>query len=435
MLAFFKVLFLAVVMIGEGAVVSVLPDQSLPEGVGIVGVGTPKSTLLALIGRAESVTEEDTTTARRRHESEDKKSYRISITDKGIKIDAGKDQQFIFEIDSTLISEEVLKRLGESEQELLEKWRSGIVDIPESLMKKLEGLREKRFKQVRGDDLVRFGDDVHVGWDELVRGNVVTIFGEAVIDGKVMGDVLSVMGDVELSSSAIVNGQVISVLGDLSKQEGARVRGETVIVGGGSPNINLGLPVLSAKRKVISVVFRVIMLIVGILLIGIVIAFLPERMEKSSRCVFGSFFKSLGIGALVVFVGSILVGIVCVIFAITVIGIPIAILLGICYAVFFMLGYFVSAFAIGKVVVSKLNLQTKSPFIQGFMGIFLLSLLGLIAKVIAVYPLMGALSSIFSILGGFISFIALLTGVGAIVLSRGGKFALGEEKKVPQELD
>jgi hypothetical protein len=437
MLAFFKVLFVGVVMMAEVIVFSALPDESLTGGSGIRGViDSPKSILLALVSSGESVADEDTTKAENHNESEEEKeSYRISITDKGIKIDAGKGQEFIFELDSTLISGEILKELGESQREILEKWRGGVIDIPESLREKLEGLRERRFKEVRGDDLVRFGEDVHVGWDELVRGDVVTIFGEAKIDGKVMGDVVSVMGDVELSSSAIVNGQVVSILGDLSKEEGARVRGETVMVGHGSPNISLGLPVLSARGKVIRVLIRVIMLIVGILLMGIVIAFLPERMDRSSKCVFGSFFKSLGIGALVVFVGSILVGIVCVIFAITVIGIPIAILLGISYAVFFLLGYFVSAYAIGKVVVAKLNLQTKSLFVRGFIGIFVLCLLGLIARVIDIYPFMDPLSSVFSILGGFISFIALLTGVGAIILSKGGKLTVGEKKKVPQELE
>jgi len=43
-----------------------------------------------------------------------------------------------------------------------------------------------------GEDIVRFGDDIIVEEDELVDGDVVTIFGSIVVDGAVEGDVVAV---------------------------------------------------------------------------------------------------------------------------------------------------------------------------------------------------------------------------------------------------
>ncbi len=438
MLVLFKMLLARAVMFIAGALLLILPDGS-PPGTGVVKqvVKYPARIAVSLSGSEETAQKKDTTTAEGKEEKKEKekKSIRISISDKGIKVNSEKGEEFVLELDPGLIPGEVLQELGKSQEEIMKELERGLGGVPESIRIRLEKLREERFRKVRGSDLVRFGEDVSVSWNELVRGDVVTIFGDAEVDGKVMGDVVSVMGDVELGSSAIVNGQVVSILGGLEREEGAKVRGETVIVGGGSPNISLGFPSFHPRRGVVSVLKGIILLIVGILLIGIVIAFLPERMEKSSTYVFGSFFKSLGIGALIVFVGSILVGIVCAIFAITVIGIPIAILLGISYGVFFMLGYFVSAFAVGKAVVAKLNLQISSAFVQGFTGLFILALLGLISRFLGIYPLMGPLSSIFGILGGFLMFIALLTGLGSIILSRGGKLATEEKRKIPQEIE
>lgn len=75
------------------------------------------------------------------------------------------------------------------------------------------------------DDIVRFGD-VTVETDMRVRGDVVTIGGDATVYGEVSGDVVSVFGDVFLKDDAYVEGDVAAPFGDVFRDEGVRVLGD-----------------------------------------------------------------------------------------------------------------------------------------------------------------------------------------------------------------
>ena len=176
-------------------------------------------------------------------------------------------------------------------------------------------------------------------------------------------------------------------------------------------------------------VTRIILFIVGILLLGIVLAFLPDRMKRSATHVFGSFFKSLGIGALVLFVGSIVVGIIAAILAITIVGIPITILIICSFLALCILGYFVSALAIGQTVVKKFNIETDSAFLQGLIGLFLLAVLSIVSGLMFFNPFLNPLSLLIKGIGGFINLLALLTGIGAFIISKMG--TLSKEIKPP----
>ena len=165
---------------------------------------------------------------------------------------------------------------------------------------------------------------------------------------------------------------------------------------------------------------RIVIFLVCVLLLGIIIAFLPDRMKRSSEYVFGSFFKSIGVGVLVFLAGAIVVAIIAAILSITIIGIPVAILLVLSFAALLVIGYFVSALALGSLVRQKVNIENESLFVQGLIGLFLLALLGLISGLMYFNPFLGPARIFLRSLGGFINLLALLTGVGAFVLSKAG---------------
>lgn len=82
------------------------------------------------------------------------------------------------------------------------------------------------------DDVVRFGDDIHVRRGESVDGDVVAIGGSVRVDGDVDGDVVAVGGRVVVSSKARIEGDVVAVAGSLVLYDGCKVDGDAVTVGG-----------------------------------------------------------------------------------------------------------------------------------------------------------------------------------------------------------
>ena len=63
-------------------------------------------------------------------------------------------------------------------------------------------------------------------------GDVVVVAGDATIDGLVEGDLVVVLGSVQLSRTAIVDGSVIVVAGGATVADGAVVNRDFVVVGG-----------------------------------------------------------------------------------------------------------------------------------------------------------------------------------------------------------
>ena len=370
-------------------------------------------------GRERAKQEEERKRVTAERERVKRKPVKISISDKGIKVSESGDS-IIVDLDMEDIGD-VIERLEDLED--LEGLPGIIIGDDE----------DRRFIEVKGKDIVRIGESVYIDNNELVRGDLVSIFGNVVIEGKVMGDVVSIFGDVDLESSAIINGEVVTVLGTLNRSEGARVRGEIVEVGGSGPNISpvfWGIPPIG--RGLGGFIALFVKLVIGLLLLGIVLAFLSDRMQRSSEYVFGSFFKSLGIGALVIIAGSIVVAVVAAILSITIVGIPVAILLVLSFIALCLLGYFVSAVSVGRVIVKKMKIESDSIYLQGFIGLFALAILGILAGFMWFNPFLQGLRMMLKSVGGFITLLALLVGVGAFIISKAG--ALQQEKK-PEMLE
>lgn len=338
------------------------------------------------------------------------KTVKISISDEGIRVGSEKGDKFILQVDEDeLIGtfEGVMKGVQESMEHL-----------QDSMAVYLFQDEDRGYAKVRGQDVVRFGERIHIGKRELVQGDVVSIGGDVLIEGKVRGNVVNVLGDTELDDTAIVNGDVVTVLGTLSEAPGARVRGETVSIAAGAPSFVF--PLRSPAGGFFRLVGRVITFVIGTLLLMLIIYFLPDRMRAASDHVFGSFFKSFGTGILVIILGSVVVGIMVAILSITIIGIPVAILLGLSFAAVCILGYFTAALALGRVVCVKFGFGQDSLFLCGFVGLFLLSVLGLIGHLLWFNPLLVPARVILKTLGGFLNFLAVFTGTGALVVSRAG---------------
>ncbi|MGD1048719.1 MAG: polymer-forming cytoskeletal protein [Candidatus Krumholzibacteriaceae bacterium] len=325
------------------------------------------------------------------------KPTKITISDEGIKIESEGSKKVVVDVGGKMRG-----KIGRTMHEDLDSLKSNI----ESLDTVFGDQEDKRYYNVKSSDQVQFGQRIVVGPHDLVNGDVVTICSSITIEGKVMGDVAAICGNVELGPTAVVNGHH-------HNRSGLNVAigpfGEGLLGAGG----------------------KIAVLIVTMLLMLIILYFLGQRMKIASDHAGRTFFKSFGLGLLVLIGGTILVVVLAIILAITIVGIPVAVLLVLSYAALLVLGYFVAALALGSFVCRKCNIESDSVYVHGLLGLILLSIVGIIASFMLFTPLMGPLRWTLLILAGLIKCVALASGMGAFIVSRAGSLPGAPKAPLP----
>jgi uncharacterized RDD family membrane protein YckC len=84
---------------------------------------------------------------------------------------------------------------------------------------------------IRRRPVLRIGQDYTVQAGDVVR-QVVAVSGTVTVDGRVDEDVFVTLGDVRLSSTAVVAGSLIVTGGNVTVAQGADVQGDLVVIGG-----------------------------------------------------------------------------------------------------------------------------------------------------------------------------------------------------------
>ena len=68
----------------------------------------------------------------------------------------------------------------------------------------------------------------------------------------------------------------------------------------------------------------------------------------------------------------------------------------------------------------------------GLIGLFALAVLGLVASIMFFNPFLMPVRVLLKVIGAFINFIAVLTGVGAFTLSRAGSRSMESKPELPE---
>ncbi len=415
------VFFVVGILIG-GSPARTLPANASAPSVVTVAVSVERDTAVAAPQPPKPA--EPKTPSRPKKPAKPEKSVKITINDEGIKIGNEGSEKVTIEVDSEKLSNQIKKSLE---------------GLPESLAAAFGADEDKRYGILRSSDVVQFGKRIGIATNELVNGDVVNFFADVDVDGKVMGDVAAIFGDVRIGPQAVVNGQVVSILGDVTKEPGAVVRGETAVVGKSyhgrtGPGLvwSWGPPL---GKGLFGAGARVVLLIILALLMLLILYFISGRLERAAQYLSASFFKSLGIGVLVLFPGTLFAIVLTIILAITIVGIPVAVLLMLSLFALFVLGYFTSALELGKLVARKLNTETDSPYVHGILGLFLLAILGIIAAIMYLNPFFGPARLALRILGGLFNLVAVTVGVGAFISSKAGSRPAGPQAPPAERLD
>ena len=278
---------------------------------------------------------------------------------------------------------------------------------------------ERHFRE-KGADIVKFGENLRISPDELVRGDVVVFGGEVIVEGKVVGNIVVISGNADLRAGAEVNGDVVVLGGVLDEEPEAVVQGERVEF------TEFALPAaafssaLGSHVRVFEFLFVPIKFFISIILSFLIVLFLRDRVVRTHQHVIDSVMKSFGTGFLVVFVGMFLVAVLTVVLLVTLIGIPLALVLVVSCVVVFIISYTVAAYSLGTTVNRKMNVETLNPFAIVLVGTAVLYLPALIGYGLSMLPVGSELGSAFKVIGAMISAFAYLVGIGGLFLSRFG---------------
>jgi hypothetical protein len=183
-------------------------------------------------------------------------------------------------------------------------------------------------------EIVSFFRDVHVEPGRTVHGEVVALFGNARIEGEVVGDVVAVFGSIQLGDSARVGGDAVAI-GGIDASPTAVVQGDLVSIP------FFGLPGLSTWSLALGIFVLAIFAIVFGCLAAVVA---PQRLTRVAETVSRRTLMSFFLGVLSLPLLLVLSALLCV----TVIGIFMAGLLVILYPLFVFLGFAAAATLLGS---------------------------------------------------------------------------------------
>jgi len=282
--------------------------------------------------------------------------------------------------------------------------------------------------EVRGDVAALGGSGEVSG---TVNGDLVVLGGPALVSGTVRGDVAAMGGDVTLADKAVVEGDVSLLGGKLHKAEGAQVKGSVTYTDLGlakmflplasklrnAPNIPQMAERFSPWRRLVEFVMFLFFAAGMGLMTVLLTMFLPKNVECAAAQIKADFWKTAGVGALILMLT--LPGLL--LMVVSVIGIPlipVAILIY-CGAVFMSLAA-CSLLLAGRFYEVRQQAAPKI-LVAVAQGYGLLVGLFVIGKFVA---LGGKLGTLLGVLFGLANMVllscGLVVGLGAVWLTRMG---------------
>ena len=275
-------------------------------------------------------------------------------------------------------------------------------------------------------DCASLGGSVTVNGE--VRGDVAAMGGPVHVSGKVRGDMAAVGGDVTLDSNAEVDGDVSLLGGKLNKAEGATVKGTVT-------NVDLGLakaflplasklryaPELAEKLSPFKRVVGFFMFLIfasGMGLMTVLLTvFFPKQVEAAAAMMKADFWKTAGIGALIVmltFPGLLLM-------AVSILGIPLIPVAVLVYCAAVVM----SMAACGLVLTGRFcegcQMPAPSTMAGAALGYGLLVGLMVLGKFLQLAGSVGSLlGGIFVVANLVLLSCGLVVGLGAVWLTRMG---------------
>jgi len=264
------------------------------------------------------------------------------------------------------------------------------------------------------EDLLVWGGGVRLLEDGVGEGKGVNMGGDTVIAGAIRGDVVTIGGTVELTSTALIEGDLV-VFGRIRRHPDARVHGNTIEGLEATrrflyvPNTLNGFPLSRPAKPAaprpeelapLPLLPRLLATIPAVLfLAAMAVVLVPQRLARVTEAMSQTWLLCCGMGVLTTVVVLILMPVLIIIC----LGIPVAIVLGFGLLLSALLGLSAAGKLLGERLLQTLGQKHQPPLTATLLGTLVITL-------IAVIPCIGPV------------LIALVAawGIGGVVLTRFG---------------
>ncbi len=273
-------------------------------------------------------------------------------------------------------------------------------------------------KIVHGN-VIKVWDDLHVSRHEDIRGDVVVVFGNAEISGRVDGNVVVVFGNLLLDESAEVTSKIVSVGGRLDQDPAAEV-GDVVSVDLLPGDRDSGLLGYLGQGILPFLMCQGTFLLTLILAVIAVAAAPQQRFESVLATLRQSPGPSLGVGLVTALVGHLAVAILMVVLILTVIGVPLALLVFLALIIVIVVSVAVCGAALGSRICRMLGTGCSQPWLTVVVGMAVLHMVSFLGSVVSMSENLEPIADTLVVLGVVIKTLAFLFGLGALTLSRFG---------------
>ncbi len=290
-------------------------------------------------------------------------------------------------------------------------WNINIFDDEANTPRKLK---------VVGDEIFSTGEDVVVAVNERITGRVIVIGADATIMGSVDESVIVVGGKLNLDEDAHVQGDAVALFGSLRRHDEAVVGGTVVSIGGdGLAGDFFGMSDLTSG--VSGALIKLGGLIVFGLLIMMIFALLPrDRLGSVESYLVHNPGRAFAAGLLWVTVGHLLYIVAIALLIVTVIGIPVAALLGLAYTILGVIAVGIVARVLGARICQRPSCQEKSSWWALMIGLFVILLPGLLGTLFGGVSGFTPLARLFDVISIAVHLTVYCFGSGAVLSSRFG---------------
>jgi hypothetical protein len=272
---------------------------------------------------------------------------------------------------------------------------------------------EPKRKKIIGSDVFSFDDDIVITADERVQGDVITLFGDAVILGEVDGQVIVVGGELTLGEDALVHDSVSVAFGEMRRDDQSTVSGGVQIFNPGGDEDDLS-QLLTGE---VGFMVKLAVIFVIALLVMVLFVMVPaSRLEIINEALVLKGTRSFVTGVIWLTLGHVLLLVVVIVLVATVIGIPLALLLGLGYILMGLMAIGTVARTLGNRVIPR-----ETSFLPILAGLLLISLPGILGALFQGFIADTAgLGRLLELLGLMVHATAYSFGSGALLISRFG---------------
>ncbi len=274
-------------------------------------------------------------------------------------------------------------------------------------------------RKIIDGNIIKIWDDLYVSENEDIRGDVVVVFGNAEISGRVDGTVVVVFGNLLLGETAEVTGEVVSVGGWLDQDPDAKVS-DVVSVDVLPRGFDGGLSGILGQGILPFLMCQGTFLLTVLLAIIAVVAAPRARFEAITETLRRTPGASLGLGLVVAILGQMVVAVLMAVLVLTVIGVPLALLVFLALVIVIIISVAVCGASLGTRICAMLGGGCSSPWLTLVVGMSALHLVSFLGSVVSLSSGMAVFANVLVVMGVIIKTAAFFLGLGALTISRFG---------------